>query len=354
MLKPEDCSGFDILNHAIRIESAEDPGEEKERRNCNIPKEPQASPPLQSSNSFQFPWKLHDMLEQAEQDGLHDIVAWQGEGNSYGTSFKVFKPQIFVTKLMPKYFKQTKYKSFQRQLNLYGFSRINGGPGKGGYKHKYFLRGNKTLCQYISRQSNDDVPVLKTADAGLTFPASYDRTLDSTVQMPVVVSSNVAFHDTRRQYTISPESSVAQLSPASSFALEQSDITDQYRALVQKDYQFPWKLYEMLEKAGRYEYEHIVCWQPPANSCFKVHDPHEFVSTVMPRFFKQTKFKSFQRQLVGFAQNQLLFRPGLGWQSHICLSQCQRRTYMDFLGSMTDPTEEVTGTGSFRRDEKTF
>ncbi|KAL3945642.1 MAG: hypothetical protein SGBAC_000298 [Bacillariaceae sp.] len=160
MFKQEDCRGFDILNHAIRMGNTEDElrlvGAQQTAAGSSKASPAVASPPMQSSNSFQFPWKLYDMLEQAEEDGLQDIVAWQGDGAIYGTSFKVFKPQVFVEKLMPRYFKQTKYKSFQRQLNLYGYTRINEGAGKGGYKHKYFLRTNKSLCQYISRQSSEE------------------------------------------------------------------------------------------------------------------------------------------------------------------------------------------------------
>jgi hypothetical protein len=304
MFKQEDSSGFDILNHAIHMGNADDSWIGGVRQHSTVSLQHQsgvASPPVQSSNSFQFPWKLHDMLEQAEHEGLQGIVAWQGEGAAYGTSFKVFKPQIFVGKLMPKYFKQTKYKSFQRQLNLYGFTRINEGPGKGGYKHKYFLRGNKALCQYISRQSNDDSAATKSAGAGVTSTASFHRALSAApVQLPAIAPSTGAFHTARQRNAVSPESSVPRLvsQPGASLSFEKNDITDQYKALIQKDYQFPWKLHEMLEKGEIHNYDHIVCWQPPGNYCFKVHDPQKFVISVMPRFFKQTKFKSFQRQLV--------------------------------------------------------
>lgn len=44
------------------------------------------------------------------------------------------------------------FASFQRQLNLYGFQRITSGMDKGGYFHKFFLRGNKDGICYIQRQ----------------------------------------------------------------------------------------------------------------------------------------------------------------------------------------------------------
>ena len=44
------------------------------------------------------------------------------------------------------YFKQSKYKSFQRQLYLYEFTRITAGPNTGAYYHPKFVRGLQTLC----------------------------------------------------------------------------------------------------------------------------------------------------------------------------------------------------------------
>ena len=52
---------------------------------------------------------------------------------------------------MPVYFNQTKYASFQRQLNLYGFSRLTTGPDQGGYYHELFLRHKIFLCRNIKR-----------------------------------------------------------------------------------------------------------------------------------------------------------------------------------------------------------
>ena len=53
---------------------------------------------------------------------------------------------------MPKYFRQSKLTSFQRQLNLYGFSRITAGADRGGYYHELFLRNKVFLCQNMVRR----------------------------------------------------------------------------------------------------------------------------------------------------------------------------------------------------------
>lgn len=109
-----------------------------------------------------------------------------------GRSFRVFLPDEFVARIMPHYFHQTQYRSFQRmvshfvffatvrasywrvcklllypmlllflfpphlivsspvvtplQLNLYDFTKVVTGPNRGAYSHPMFLRRNRDLC----------------------------------------------------------------------------------------------------------------------------------------------------------------------------------------------------------------
>jgi hypothetical protein len=94
-----------------------------------------------------FPLKLHELLDTIEADGHADVLSWQ----PHGRSFRVQKAKEFLTTIMPRYFNQTKLTSFQRQLNLYGFTRITQGRDKGGYYHKLFLRGKLFLANRIER-----------------------------------------------------------------------------------------------------------------------------------------------------------------------------------------------------------
>jgi hypothetical protein len=97
---------------------------------------------------IQFPWKLHEMLDNADVEGFADIVSWlPGTTNS----FKVHQQGVFVEGIMPRYFKKIQFKSFQRQLNLWGFERIKSGAGKGGYGHSNFIRGMPSLCCMMKR-----------------------------------------------------------------------------------------------------------------------------------------------------------------------------------------------------------
>ena len=67
----------------------------------------------------QFPTKLYEMLEIVESLGLSHAVSWLPDGRS----FKVKNPAQFMDLVAPRFFKFTQYRSFQRQLNLWGFHR---------------------------------------------------------------------------------------------------------------------------------------------------------------------------------------------------------------------------------------
>jgi hypothetical protein len=126
-------------------------------------------PKKSRTKALSFPVKLHRMLEAVENEGRQSIVSW----NIDGTSFQVHNIERFVTEVLPKHFKQSKYKSFQRQLNFYGFKRVTSGPDEGCYGHPAFVGGNEELCRTIKRQQaqenqpfgNDDFTPLD-ADCG--------------------------------------------------------------------------------------------------------------------------------------------------------------------------------------------
>ena len=98
------------------------------------------------------------MLDAMETTGDKSIVCWQ----PHGKAFMVHKPKDFVQEVMSHFFNQTKYASFQRQLNLYGFSRLTHGPDKGAYYHNCFVRGKRHLCKGMIRQKIKGTKVRKS------------------------------------------------------------------------------------------------------------------------------------------------------------------------------------------------
>jgi len=99
-----------------------------------------------AGSESQFPGKLHDLMEYISNEGREDVVSWVDNG----TAFVVINPEKLVD-LLPRFFSQTKYRSFQRQLNMWHFVRILDGPHRGGWKHPYFIRAKRSLCRYMSR-----------------------------------------------------------------------------------------------------------------------------------------------------------------------------------------------------------
>lgn len=59
---------------------------------------------------------------------------------------------IALREVMPKYFKMGSYASFQRQLNLYSFTRIAEGPERGSYFHNLFVKDKPLLSTTMKRK----------------------------------------------------------------------------------------------------------------------------------------------------------------------------------------------------------
>lgn len=163
-----------------------------------------------------FPEKLHTMLDN---DDDPSIVSWL----PHGRAFLVRKPVEFTAQIMPKYFRQTKLTSFQRQLNLYGFRRLTQGADSGAYYHELFLRGRPQLCLRMQRQKIKGTGHKQPADVQ-TEPNFYSMVSSSScsevkrtdqVDSSNQTSSSATTANTDLRQTTYKSPSFADLSPGS-------------------------------------------------------------------------------------------------------------------------------------------
>ncbi|CAL8133832.1 unnamed protein product [Prunus armeniaca] len=90
-----------------------------------------------------FLTKTYDLVDDPSSN---HVVSW----SDTGCSFVVWDPTEFAKEMLPMYFKHNNFSSFVRQLNTYGFRKID--PEQWEFANEEFLRGGRHLLKKIHRR----------------------------------------------------------------------------------------------------------------------------------------------------------------------------------------------------------
>ncbi|CAH8269598.1 unnamed protein product [Arabidopsis lyrata] len=95
---------------------------------------------------------LTKTFEMVGDPNTNHIVSW----NRGGISFVVWDPHSFSATILPLYFKHNNFSSFVRQLNTYGFRKIE--AERWEFMNEGFSMGQRDLLKSIKRRTSSSSP----------------------------------------------------------------------------------------------------------------------------------------------------------------------------------------------------
>ncbi|KAG5226756.1 Heat Stress Transcription Factor family protein [Salix suchowensis] len=179
-----------------------------------------------------FLMKTYEMVDDSSTD---EIVSWSSNKNS----FVVWNPPEFARLLLPTFFKHNNFSSFIRQLNTYGFRKID--PEKWEFANEDFLKDQKHLLKNIHRRK--PIHSHSNPPGSLVDPdrAAYEEEIDKLSRDKAKLKASIVGLSQQR----------------SSAKLQVEDLTQRIDTMQQRQE----KLLSFLEKAVQNPafVEHLAC-----------------------------------------------------------------------------------------------
>ncbi|XP_017612171.1 heat stress transcription factor A-7a [Gossypium arboreum] len=150
--------------------------------------------PMEGLNDSGPPPFLYKTFNMVDDPSTNCVVSW----SRGGSSFVVWDTHSLSSNLLPRFFKHNNFSSFVRQLNTYGFRKID--SEKWEFENEGFIKGQKHLLNSIKRRKNtSQTPVVIQQSLGFCVEdGEVDRLRrDRRVLMMELVKLRQQQHNTR-------------------------------------------------------------------------------------------------------------------------------------------------------------
>jgi len=291
-----------------------------------------------------FPWKLHDMLDDAEHndDIKNNVVSWKSDG----VSFEIHDDDRFVKEVMPRYFEEKDREAFTQVLSSWGFVRFTSGAQEGAFIHRLLVKGKRSLCkqmrikgkavselmkqhgQFLGRlhalllhaERQEKTSVVSWSADGKRFTIHDSTTFMNSLFTEYFDSMTFGsleqklkrwgfLRNPANMQKLDKDSTVENVTywhprfvKDKEPSLEWVKPSLKIHSVIRPEHNFLVRLRVMLNDASRDGNESVVTWMPHGKA-FMIHDRNYFSNSIMPNYFK-SKFTSFRQALRnhGFAQ----------------------------------------------------